>query len=117
MWTKFTEKARAQYKTRDERVENMTDEGVETYYSCTLCQSFAPSHVCVVSPERTGLCGAYNWFDCKASFEINPTGPNQPIEKGECLDPVAGQLEGRQRLRLQGLAPEGRKLQLLLHRQ
>jgi len=67
---------------------------VETYYSCTLCQSFAPTHVCVVSPERTGLCGAYNWFDCKASFEINPTGPNQPIEKGECLDTVLGNWKG-----------------------
>ncbi|MFH1033032.1 MAG: acetyl-CoA decarbonylase/synthase complex subunit alpha/beta [Pseudomonadota bacterium] len=91
---KHTEKARAMYKARDSRVENMTDEAVETYYSCTLCQSFAPSHVCVVSPERTGLCGAYNWMDCKASFEINPTGPNQPIEKGECLDPKLGQWKG-----------------------
>jgi len=91
---KLTETARAEYKTRDERVENMTDEGVETFYSCTLCQSFAPSHVCMVSPERTGLCGAYNWMDCKASFEINPTGPNQPVEKGEVLDPVLGQFKG-----------------------
>lgn len=91
---KLTKTARAEYKTRDERVDKMTDEDVETYYSCTLCQSFAPSHVCTVSPERTGLCGAYNWMDCKASFEINPTGPNQPIEKGECLDPVLGQWKG-----------------------
>ena len=90
----LTKRARAEYKTRDERVEKMTDEDVETYYSCTLCQSFAPNHVCTVSPERTGLCGAYNWMDCKASFEINPTGPNQPIEKGECLDPVLGQWKG-----------------------
>ena len=91
---KLTKRARGEYRTRDERVENMTDEDVETYYSCTLCQSFAPNHVCSVSPERTGLCGAYNWMDCKASFEINPTGPNQPIEKGECLDPVLGQWKG-----------------------
>ncbi len=90
----LTKRARQEYKTRDERVENMTDEAVEIYYSCTLCQSFAPTHVCTVSPERTGLCGAYNWMDCKASFEINPTGPNQPIEKGECLDPVLGQWKG-----------------------
>ncbi len=90
----LTKRARGEYKTRDERVEKMTDEDVETYYSCTLCQSFAPNHVCTVSPERTGLCGAYNWMDCKASFEINPTGPNQPIEKGECLDPVLGQWKG-----------------------
>ena len=91
---KLTKRARAEYRTRDERVENMKDEDVETYYSCTLCQSFAPNHVCSVSPERTGLCGAYNWMDCKASFEINPTGPNQPIEKGECIDPVLGQWKG-----------------------
>ena len=90
----LTKRARAEYRTRDERVEKMTDEDVETYYSCTLCQSFAPTHVCTVSPERTGLCGAYNWMDCKASFEINPTGPNQPIEKGEVIDPVLGQFKG-----------------------
>jgi acetyl-CoA synthase len=91
---KLTARARAEYRTRDERVEKMTDEDVEIYYSCTLCQSFAPNHVCSVSPERTGLCGAYNWMDCKASYEINPTGPNQPIEKGECIDPKLGQWKG-----------------------
>ncbi len=91
---KLTQRARAEYKQRDDRVEKMTDEDVEIYYSCTLCQSFAPSHVCTVSPERTGLCGAYNWMDCKASYEINPTGPNQPIVKGECLDPKLGQWKG-----------------------
>lgn len=91
---KLTKTARAEYKMRDERVDKMTDEDVDLFYSCTLCQSFAPNHVCSVSPERTGLCGAYNWMDCKASYEINPTGPNQPIEKGECIDPVLGQWKG-----------------------
>ncbi|OQY06991.1 MAG: CO dehydrogenase/CO-methylating acetyl-CoA synthase complex subunit beta [Desulfobacteraceae bacterium 4572_123] len=91
---KITAQARAAYKLRDSRVDNMTDEGTDIFYSCTLCQSFAPNHVCTVSPERTGLCGAYNWMDCKASYEINPTGPNQPIEKGECLDPKLGQWKG-----------------------
>ncbi len=91
---KLTKRAREEYKHRDERVESMTDESTDPFYSCTLCQSFAPNHVCVVSPERTGLCGAYNWMDCKASFEINPTGPNQPVEKGECTDPVLGSWKG-----------------------
>ena len=90
----YTAKAREIYKTRDARVENMTDEEENIFYSCTLCQSFAPNHVCVVSPERTGLCGAYNWMDCKASYEINPNGPNQPIEKGEVLDPKMGVFKG-----------------------
>ncbi|MBT9438950.1 MAG: CO dehydrogenase/CO-methylating acetyl-CoA synthase complex subunit beta [Desulfobacterales bacterium] len=88
------EQAKRVYKERDDRVEGMTDETEETYYSCTLCQSFAPSHVCIITPERVGMCGAYNWLDCKASFEINPTGPNQPIIKGECTEPVLGQWKG-----------------------
>ncbi len=88
------EQARASYNHRDARVENMTDETTDTFYSCTLCQSFAPNHVCVIAPERTGLCGAYNWLDCKASNEINPEGPNQPIQKGEVLDARYGQFKG-----------------------
>ncbi|MFC2038545.1 acetyl-CoA decarbonylase/synthase complex subunit alpha/beta [Chloroflexota bacterium] len=90
----IVEKAREVYSIRDARIEGMTDETTETYYSCTLCQSFAPSHVCVISPERTGLCGSYNWMDCKASFEINPTGPNQPVVKGEVIDAKMGQWKG-----------------------
>ena len=91
---KITERARAEYKMRDERVDNMRDEDVDIFYSCTLCQSFAPSHVCSVSPERTGLCGAYNWMDCKAAYEINPTGPNQPIQKGEVINAKLGEFSG-----------------------
>jgi acetyl-CoA synthase len=87
---KWLEKARAAYDVRNRRLADMTDESVDTFYSCTLCQSFAPNHVCMISPERLGLCGAYNWLDCKASYEINPTGPNQPVLKGNCLDPVKG---------------------------
>ncbi len=86
--------AREAYQARNIRLADMTDESVEEFYSCTLCQSFAPNHVCVVSPERLGLCGAYNWLDCKASHQINPTGPNQPIPKGLCLDPIRGVWQG-----------------------
>jgi acetyl-CoA synthase len=83
--------AQAVYADRDARLAGMTDEDVETFYSCLLCQSFAPSHVCVVSPERPGLCGAYSWLDCRAAHEITPSGPNQPIPKGMCLEPKVGQ--------------------------
>jgi len=87
-------KARQAYTRRNERLAGMTDDSVEEFFSCTLCQSFAPNHVCVVSPERLGLCGAYNWLDCKASHQINPTGPNQPIKKGSCQDPGFGVFSG-----------------------
>ena len=90
----WLERARAAYQARNVRLADMTDESVDEFYSCTLCQSFAPNHVCVVSPERLGLCGAYNWLDCKASNQINPTGPNQPIQKGIRLDPVLGVWQG-----------------------
>ncbi len=90
----LTERAKPIYNARDERVAGMTDESVDTFYSCTLCQSFAPNHVCMITPERLGLCGAYNWLDGQASYEINPTGCNQPVQKGKCLDEAAGEWEG-----------------------
>jgi len=87
---KRLEMARKVYDDRNRRLEAMTDESVDTFYSCLLCQSFAPNHVCVITPERLGLCGAYNWLDGKAAYEIDETGPNQPLKKGECLDSVKG---------------------------
>ncbi|MCP4419832.1 MAG: CO dehydrogenase/CO-methylating acetyl-CoA synthase complex subunit beta [Chloroflexi bacterium] len=91
---KWLDKARQAYDFRNKRLADLTDDAVEEFYSCTLCQSFAPNHVCVVSPERLGLCGAYNWLDCKASFSINPTGPNQPIKLGKVVDFDKGYWEG-----------------------
>ena len=44
------EKARDAYRKRDARIEGMTDETTDIFYSCTLCQSFAPNHVCVDQP-------------------------------------------------------------------
>jgi acetyl-CoA synthase len=87
-------KARESYDFRNKRLADLTDNAVDEFYSCTLCQSFAPDHVCVVSPERLGLCGAYNWLDCKASFSINPTGPNQPIKLGKVIDDEKGYWTG-----------------------
>jgi acetyl-CoA synthase len=86
--------ARQAYDFRNKRLADLTDDKVDEFYSCTLCQSFAPNHVCIVSPERLGLCGAYNWLDCKASFSINPTGPNQPIKLGKLVDSTKGYWSG-----------------------
>lgn len=82
--------AREKYKERDDRMRGLTDESVDTFYSCVLCQSFAPNHVCIVTPERVGLCGAVSWLDAKASYEINHAGPNQPVPKQGEIDPVKG---------------------------
>ncbi len=90
----WLDKARDAYDYRNRRLADLTDDKVDEFYSCTLCQSFAPNHVCIVSPERLGLCGAYNWLDCKASFSINPTGPNQPIKLMKPIDIKKGYWEG-----------------------
>jgi len=91
---RIREEARKSYKERDARLGSLTDEAVDTFYSCLLCQSFAPSHVCVITPERLGLCGAYNWLDGKAAYEIDPTGGNQPVAKGELVDARYGRYTG-----------------------
>jgi acetyl-CoA synthase len=82
------------YGRRDARLAGLTDENVDEFYTCSLCASFAPDHICVITPERLGLCGAINWLDARASKEIAPAGPNQPIVKGECIDAEKGQFAG-----------------------
>jgi len=86
--------SQAACRARDLRLAGLKDEDVDVFYSCTLCQTFAPNHVCVVSPERPGLCGAYTWLDCKAAFQISPQGCNQPITKGKAVDAAMGEWEG-----------------------
>jgi acetyl-CoA synthase len=88
------EEAQEGYRYRDDRIAGMTDESVDVFYSCTVCQSYAPDHVCVITPQRLGLCGAYNWLDGRANYEINPSGPNQPINKGRTIDLEKGEWEG-----------------------
>ncbi len=85
--------AMPRYAQRDERLDSMTDESVDRYYTCILCQSFAPAHCCVVTPERLGLCGAVSWLDAKATNELDPNGPCQPIFKEGCTDERTGRFD------------------------
>ena len=85
--------AMPRYTQRDDRLASMTDESVDRYYTCILCQSFAPAHCCVVTPERLGLCGAVSWLDAKATNELDPNGPCQPIFKEGCTDERTGRFE------------------------
>jgi acetyl-CoA decarbonylase/synthase complex subunit beta len=89
----FLEKAKSLYEERDARARELSDEDVDVFYGCVMCQSFAPTHVCVVTPDRTALCGAINWFDCRAAAKMDPEGPIFEIEKGEILDEVKGEYE------------------------
>ena len=81
------------YDRRDERLTSLTDESVPVYYSCIMCQAFSPSHVCVVTPERLGLCGAVSWLDAKATHQLDPQGPCQVITKERVIDENLGRYE------------------------
>ena len=92
------EVAMPRYNARDDRLASMTDEAVDQFYTCILCQSFAPAHCCVVTPERLGLCGAVSWLDAKATNELNPNGPCQPIPKDGLIDERTGRYEAVNRI-------------------
>ncbi len=81
------------YDARDARLMSLTDERVDVFYTCILCQSFSPSHVCIVTPERLGLCGAVSWLDAKATNELDPSGPCQVVTKNSLLDERLGAYE------------------------
>jgi acetyl-CoA decarbonylase/synthase complex subunit beta len=82
------------YEARDARARGLSDKDVDLFYGCALCQSFAPTHVCVITPQRYANCGAISWFDGRAAAGIDPKGPIYAIEKGECLDPEKGEYTG-----------------------
>ncbi|MGP3667150.1 MAG: CO dehydrogenase/CO-methylating acetyl-CoA synthase complex subunit beta [Candidatus Bathyarchaeota archaeon] len=82
------------YEARDARTRGIRDEDVDVFYSCVLCQSFAPQHVCIIAPNRVSLCGAINWFDARAAARVDPKGPVIPVQKGECVDSIRGEYTG-----------------------
>jgi acetyl-CoA decarbonylase/synthase complex subunit beta len=82
------------YNERDARLRDLRDEDVDTFYGCVLCQSFAPTHVSIITPDRIANCGAINWFDGRAAAKIDPEGPIFAIPKGELLDSVRGEYSG-----------------------
>lgn len=91
---KMLSEARQIYDARDSRARGLKDEEVDSFYGCILCQSFAPTHVCVITPQRYANCGAISWFDGRASARIDPKGPVFRIERGEILDKLRGEFSG-----------------------
>ncbi len=82
------------YEARDARARGLKDEEVDKFYGCILCQSFAPTHVCVITPQRYSNCGAISWFDGRAAASIDPKGPVFTIERGELIDAEKGEFSG-----------------------
>ena len=86
------------YRARDEKIRGLREADVEEFYSCALCQSFAPTHICCITPERIANCGAINWFDGKAAYQMDPEGPIQAVPKGDIIDPFRGEYRGADKL-------------------
>ena len=82
------------YESRDARARGMSDDEVDVFYGCSLCQSFAPTHLCVITPQRYANCGAISWFDGRATAKIDPKGPVFEIPAGKCIDTLTGEYEG-----------------------
>ena len=91
--TEMRKEANIIYDKRDERLLSLTDENVKEFYTCIMCQSFSPSHVCIVTPERLGLCGAVSWLDAKATYELDNSGPCQVVPKTGVIDDNIGKWE------------------------
>ena len=87
-------KALEEYEARDAKARGLKDAEVDKFYGCVLCQSFAPSHVCVITPQRYSNCGAISWFDGRASAQVDPKGPVFAIERGELLNAEKGEFSG-----------------------
>ena len=94
----LTARATEVYARRDARLQGLTDEAVDTFYTCTLCQSIAATHICIISPEHPGVCGAQDWLDTRAAVSIRPVGPNRPVPKEELIDARLGRWESVDRV-------------------
>lgn len=90
----FHKKALKVYEKRDLRIRGMKDAETNDFYVCQLCQSFAPNHICIISPQRSSLCGAISWIDASAAARVEPDGPIFKIHKGEVLDEEKGEFKG-----------------------
>ncbi|MHA2348948.1 MAG: CO dehydrogenase/CO-methylating acetyl-CoA synthase complex subunit beta [Candidatus Thorarchaeota archaeon] len=84
----------SRYNARDERARGLSDADVDTFYGCSLCQSFAPTHVCTITPQRYANCGAISWFDGRAAARVDPKGPLYAIPKGDVIDEFSGEYTG-----------------------
>lgn len=91
---KFIEFARENYMRRDEKARGLREEDVDVFYGCVLCQSFAPEHMCTITPERISSCGSISWFDGRAAVKIDPEGGLIEVPKGELIDPERGEYTG-----------------------
>jgi acetyl-CoA synthase len=80
-------------EAREARLAALTDEGADAFYLCTQCQALALGQLCVVTPERAGICGGVTWLSCKAACESSAP-YCLPVTPAPVVDEAAGRFEG-----------------------
>ena len=90
----FSHELRERQEVIDQRLAGVEDEDVDTFYGCTLCQTFAPNHVCVLAPGMVAYCGIMSFYGAKVTAEIDPTGYCFAVPRGQIVDPLMGRYSG-----------------------
>jgi len=118
---------RSELEARRYEMETATEESIPRIVTCTGCSPFAPDHVCIVTHESPPQCGRpygmiktgglYGYDDMtNIHHRALHAGMNSfgTTEKGDLLDPVAGEWSGVNAAasRLTG----GRTTRIQLHR-
>lgn len=73
---------------------DIADEDVDVFIGCTICRLIAPSHCCVITPQRPPYCGFLNYAAAKTFITFEPSGFLFEMPKGELLDELKGQYSG-----------------------
>lgn len=88
------EEIKPKWDLSDSRAKGMEDDDMDNFYSCTLCQGFAPNHACILAPERMPFCGIMSYKGAQVSRKLDPHGYVDEIPKGEPINKESGQYEG-----------------------
>ena len=87
------EEIKPKWDLSDSRRSGIEDDDVDNFYSCTLCQGFAPNHVCILTPERMPFCGIISYKGAQIAMEIDPHGYIDELPKGEPISKASGQYQ------------------------
>ncbi len=93
--TRCSQVAREAYDERNERMADLTDDTVDDVLLAARCARASRPTTSASSRPSAWVCAARTTGStARRRYEINPTGPNQPIPKGLVIDPVKGEFSG-----------------------
>lgn len=92
---------------REKEIASTSEESIDRFYRCLSCATFAPDHICIITPERAPQCGksfgriktgALYTYDEMSNIHHNwlhrDSNVYGTIEKGTQLNPITGEWAG-----------------------